>query len=113
MPLSTPGLRAMTTASPISSRSTTALVVTSAPCSPRSSSSAIATTRSRSGFDETIGLLAQAECLLCEAEEIGALAAHAAFFSGRLDHAAVDDPAPGVAALDREPEHSFVDVLQL
>src|ERR1700687_1077339 len=111
----------MTTASPISSWSTTACVVTSVSSAPRSSSRASITTRSsslvrcaaRSGFDETIRLLAQAEGLLCEAEEVRALAAHAALLARWLDDAAVDDPAPGVAAIDREAEHGLIDLLQL
>src|ERR1700730_867022 len=86
-----------------------------------SSLSAVATISSRSavrcagrsGFDETIGLLAQAECLLCEAEEICALATNAAFLSRRLDDAAVHDLAPEVAAIDGKAEHGFVHVLEL
>src|SRR5450759_2049356 len=109
------------------SASTTDLVVTSTSRSPRSSVRAAATIRSRSircagrsvrcivrsGFNETIGLLAQAESLLGEAEEVCALAANAALLASRLDHAAVDDPSPKVATVDREPEHRLVDVLEL
>src|SRR6478672_1306738 len=106
----TPAWRAMRTASPISAGSTTASEVRSTPFSPRSSSRAFLTRRSRSGFDETIGLLAQAKRLLGEAKEVSALAAHAAFFAGRLDDAAVDHPAPEVASVDRKAEHGLVDV---
>src|SRR5882672_2886889 len=113
MPASTPRLRTTMTASPIRSGSTTASVVTSAPCSPRSSSRAVATNMSRSGFDETIGLLAQAERLLAEPEEVGALAAHVALLAGRFDDAAVDDLAPEIASVDRKSEHRFVHVLEL
>src|ERR1700693_2050264 len=101
LPLSTPGLRATTTASPMRSESMTALVVTSTSRSPRSSARAAATTRSRSGVGGTIRLRAQTERLLGEAEEVCALAANAALLACRLDHAAVDDPAPEVAAVDR------------
>src|ERR1700730_619747 len=92
LPLSTPGLRATMTASPMRSGSMTDLVVTSTSPSPRSSARAAATTRSTSGFDETIGLLTQTECLLGESKEIGAFAANAALFAGLFDDAAVDDP---------------------
>src|SRR5450759_5808456 len=120
-PLRTPRLLATTCASPTRSEPTTACVVMSMPCSPRSSWSATATSRSssaircagRSGFDETIGLLAQSKCLLGETEEDGSLAAHTAFLAGRLDDAAVDDPTPEVAAIDRETEHRLVHVLEL
>src|SRR5450759_3561979 len=120
-PLRTPRLLATTCASPTRSEPTTACVVMSMPCSPRSSWSATATSRSssaircagRSGFDETIGLLAQSKCLLGETEEDGSLAAHTAFLAGRLDDAAVDDPTPEIAAIDRETEHRLVHVLEL
>src|SRR5665213_1832179 len=112
-PLSTPGLRATTIASPMRSAPTTAWVVTSISRSPRSSASAAATSRLRSGFDETIWLLAQAEGLLGEAEEVCLLASNASLLAGRLDDAPVDNPPPEVAAVDRQPEHRFVDMLEL
>src|SRR5258706_6412243 len=113
VPEMTPALRAMRKPSPMSLGSTTASVVMSTPSSPRSSSRAFLTRRSRSGFDKTIGLLAQAERLLGEAEKVGALAAHVALLAGRFDHAAIDDLAPEVAAVDRKSKHRLVDVLQL
>src|SRR5450759_4770152 len=115
LPLSTPRPLAITRASPKRSASTTNRVVTSTSriSPPRSSRSAAATTRSRSGFDETIGLLAQSKCLLGETEEDGSLAAHAAFLAGRLDDAAVDDPTPEIAAIDRETGPRLVLVLEL
>src|SRR5713226_7597644 len=110
-PLSTPALLATIWASPISCVSTTRRVVTSP--APRSSLRAMPTTCSSSGFDETIRLLAQAERLLCETEEVRALAAHAAVLPRLFDDSAIDDLAPEVPAVDREPEHGLVDVLQL
>src|SRR5437660_970028 len=67
----------------------------------------------RSGFDETIRLLAQAERLLGEAEEICALATNAAFLSRRLDDTAINDLSPEVPAIDGEAEHRLVHVLEL
>src|SRR5437667_6120606 len=114
-PLRTPGLLAMIFASPFSSGSTTRSVVTSkfhiSP--PRSSRSARATRSSSSGFDETIGLLTQAECLLGEPEEICALTSDATVLARWLDDAPVDDLPPEVAAVDGEAEHRFVHVLEL
>src|SRR6202023_512295 len=95
------------------SGSTIEAVVTSTLLSPRSSARAAATTWRRSGFDETIGLLAQAKSLLGESEEVGLLAADAALLSGGLNHAAVDAPAPEVAAIDRQPQHRLIHVLEL
>src|ERR1700687_657648 len=111
LPLSTPDLRATIMASPMRSASITDLVVTSISRSPRSSARAAATTRSRSGFDETIGLLPQAEGLLRQAKQVCALAADATFLAGRLDHTAVDNPPPEVASIDRKTKHRLIDVL--
>src|SRR5258708_13837724 len=112
-PDSTPGWRATMTASPFRSGSTIDWVVTSAPLSPRSSRSASATISSSSGFDATIRHLPQSKCLLREAEKIRTLAAHAALLARGLDDAAVDHPAPKVAAIYGEPEHRLVHVLEL